>query len=130
MLPIYGDPEYIVRDLFREESGWWDRNPTSLHPAHPSEAATAVVSAITDPAAVITKAKELRDADEVQLALHVVDVLALADGDDPEVVEARQLKSELLRLRRDEVTAFVSKSLYESSARLLDTGETSWTNLE
>ena len=130
MLPIYGDPEYIVRDLFREENGWWDRNPTSLHPAHPREAAAAVVSAITDPTAVIAKAIELRDAGEVQLALHVIDVLALADGDDPVVVEARQLKSELLRLRRDEVTAFVSKSLYESSARLLDNGETSWTNLE
>ena len=52
------------------------------------------------------------------------------DSDDPVVVEARRLKSEMLRLRRDEVTAFVSKSLYESSARLLDNGETSWTNLE
>ena len=88
------------------------------------------MSAITDPTAVIAKAIELRDAGEVQLALHVIDILALADSDDPVVVEARQLKSELLRLRRDEVTAFVSKSLYESSARLLDNGETSWTNLE
>ncbi|MCB1647757.1 MAG: MBL fold metallo-hydrolase, partial [Pseudomonadales bacterium] len=26
----YGAPEYIVRDLYREENGWWDRNPTSL----------------------------------------------------------------------------------------------------
>ena len=129
MLPIYGDPEYIVRDLFREENGWWDRNPTSLHPAHPSEAAAAVVSAITDPVTVIAKAKEFRDAGEVQLALHVIDVLALADGDDPVVVEARQLKSELLRLRRDEVTAFVSKSLYESSARLLENGKVSWTEI-
>ena len=99
MLPIYGDPEYIVRDLFREENGWWDRNPTSLHPAHPSIVA-GVVSAITDPTAVIAKAEEFRDTGEVQLALHVIDVLALAEGDDPVLVEARQLKSELLRLRK------------------------------
>ena len=33
MVPSYGAPEYIVRDLFREENGWWDRNPTTLHPA-------------------------------------------------------------------------------------------------
>ena len=79
--------------------------------------AAAVVSAITDQAAVIAKATELRDAGEVQLALHVIDVLALADGADPIVVEARKLKSELLRLRR--WTAFVSKSLYESSAGFL-----------
>ena len=130
MLPIYGDPEYIVRDLFREESGWWDRNPTSLHPSLPSDAASAVLSAITDPIAVIKKAEELRDGGEIQLALHVIDLIALAEGEDPVVIQARALKTELLRLRGKEVTAFVSKSLYESSARLLENGETSWTNLK
>lgn len=129
MLPIYGDPEYIVRDLFREETGWWDRNPTSLHPSLPTEAASAVLSAIGDPNTVLMKAEDLRDSGEIQLALHVIDVIALAEGDDPLIVRARELKSELLRLRGKEVTAFVSKSLYESSARLLDTGETSWTKL-
>jgi uncharacterized sulfatase len=130
MLPIYGDPEYIVRDLFREESGWWDRNPTSLHPSLPSDAASAVLSAITDRDAVIKKAEELRDGGEIQLALHVIDLIALAEGQDPIVIQARELKTELLRLRGKEVTAFVSKSLYESSARLLENGETSWTNLK
>ena len=130
MLPIYGDPEYIVRDLFREESGWWDRNPTSLHPSLPSDAASAVLSAITDRDAVIKKAEELRDGGEIQLALHVIDLIALAEGEDAIVVQARALKTELLRLRGKEVTAFVSKSLYESSARLLENGETSWTNLK
>ncbi len=130
MLPIYGDPEYIVRDLFREESGWWDRNPTSLHPSLPSDAASAVLSAITDRDAVIKKAEELRDGGEIQLALHVIDLIALAEGEDAIVIQARALKTELLRLRGKEVTAFVSKSLYESSARLLENGETSWTNLK
>jgi uncharacterized sulfatase len=35
MTPNYGSPDYIVRDLIREESGWWDRNPTTLHPEAP-----------------------------------------------------------------------------------------------
>lgn len=130
MLPIYGDPEYIVRDLFREENGWWDRNPTSLHPSPIADAASAVLSAISDPNAVIAKAEELRDAGEIQLGLHVIDLIALADGDDPIVMRAREVKAELLRSRGKEVTAFVSKSLYESSARLLDNGKTSWTNLQ
>ena len=30
MRPTYGAADYIVRDLFREENGWWDRNPTTL----------------------------------------------------------------------------------------------------
>lgn len=129
MRPTYGAPEYIVRDLYREENGWWDRNPTTLHPAPPSDAAAAVRSAITDPAAVLARARELADAGETQLALHVIDLLALGTGDEPEVAGARALKAELCRARAKEIDPFVSTSCYRSSARLLDADETSWTAL-
>jgi len=129
MLPIYGDPTYIVRDLFREENGWWDRNPTTLHPASQAEVADAVLAALGKPSAVVEKAEALRDAGQVQLALHVIDLVALAEGNDPVVVRAREVKAELCRLRAKEVTPFVSKSLYESSARILEGGGTSWTRV-
>lgn len=129
MRPLYGAPEYIVRDIYREENGWWDRNPTTLHPAQRSEAAAAVLSAIADPSAVIARARQLAEQGDTQLALHVIDLLALGDGDQPEVVEARALKAELCRTRASEITPFVSKSCYHSSARLLDDAHTSWTHL-
>ncbi|MCP4007252.1 MAG: MBL fold metallo-hydrolase [bacterium] len=130
MMPIYGAPEYIVRDLYREENGWWDRNPTHLHPAPRPEAASAVLSAIVDREAVLVRARSLADSGETQLALHVIDLIALAPGDDPEVVAARELKADLCRTRAKEVKPFVSKSCYASSARLLKRGHTSWTHLE
>ena len=77
MRPTYGAPDYIVRDVYREENGWWDRNPTTLHPAPPAEAAAAVLSAIADPQAVLDRARALADDGQTQLALHVVDLLAL-----------------------------------------------------
>ncbi len=128
MRPTYGAPDYIVRDLYREENGWWDRNPTTLHPAAPADAAAAVLSAV-DPATVLTRARELAAAGETQLALHVVDLLALGAGDEPEVAQARALKAELCNTRAGEVDPFVSRSCYRSSARLLDNGHTSWTGL-
>lgn len=129
MRPLYGAPDYIVRDLYREENGWWDRNPTTLHPAPPADAAAAVLSALADPQAVLDRAQALADDGETQLALHVIDLLALGRGDEPEVVEARALKAKLCRARSREVDPFVSKSCYRSSAALLDDGETSWTHL-
>ena len=36
MRAIYGSPEYIVRDIWRSENGWWGRNPPHLHPPAPS----------------------------------------------------------------------------------------------
>lgn len=122
MKPLYGDPEYIVRDIFRAETGWWDRNPTALHPAHPDAAGEAVLSAISDRPAVLKRAHELADAGDTQLALHVVDVLALAPGDDPAVVEARALKAKLCRTLAKSARSFVSQSLYVSSARIIDRG--------
>jgi uncharacterized sulfatase len=122
MQPIYGDPDYIVRDIFRAETGWWDRNPTSLHPAHPDEAGAAVLSAITDRGAVLERARALAAQGQAQLALHVVDVLALAPGDDPDVVAARALKAQLCRTLAEGARSFVSQSLYVSSARIVEEG--------
>jgi len=118
--PIYGCPEYIVRDIYRSENGWWNRNPTDLHPARPDLAARAVLEAIGDRGLVLERARVLRDAGEIQLALHVVDLLALTQGDEKEVVEARKLKAELLRLRAEDVPSIVSTNLYLSSADRLE----------
>ena len=126
MRPTYGCADYIVRDLYREENGWWDRNPTNLHPAAPAEAAAAVVSALVDKRAVLSRARELDANGQTQLALHVIDLLALAPGDAPELVAARTLKAELCRKRAREVEPYVSQACYRSSAALLDRGETSW----
>jgi uncharacterized sulfatase len=122
MRPLYGDPDYIVRDIFRAETGWWDRNPTQLHPAHPDEAGAAVLSAIGDRSAVLERARALAGEGRHQLALHVVDVLALAPGDDAHVVEARGLKAELCRVLGEQARSFVSQSLYVSSARIIEKG--------
>lgn len=126
----YGARDYIVRDMFREENGWWDRNPTTLHPAHPDAAADAVRSALSGTAGVLARARELHTAGETQLAMHVIDLLALATGDDQEVTEARMLKAELCRARAGEIDPYVSKALYETSARLLEQGKRRWSERE
>ena len=122
----YGAISYLVRDICREENGWWDRNPTSLHPAHPDAAQAAILSAITDPTAVIARARELAAGGETQLALHVIDLLAQAPGDDALLQEARQLKAELCHKRAEESRPYGAKALYASSANLLERGQTSW----
>ena len=81
-----------------------------------------VLSAISDRGVVIERAKALAKAGEVQLALHVIDLLALAPGDTPELVTARGLKAEWLRELAEAATSFVSKSLYLSSANLIEKG--------
>jgi uncharacterized sulfatase len=71
---------------------------------------------------VLARARELQAAGEIQLALHVVDLLALAPGDGPDLVEARRLKAELCRALGEDSPSFVSQSLYLSSARIIEDG--------
>jgi uncharacterized sulfatase len=120
MRATYGDPSFIVRDVYRSENGWWDRNPTSLHPAEPTEVARALAAAITDKAAVLCEARRLADGGDIQLALHVIDLLALTAGDAPEQGEARRLKAKWLRERACEVRTYISKSLYHHGAARLE----------
>ena len=122
MKPTYGDPSYIVRDIYRSENGWWDRNPTTLHPEPPEAVGAAVARAITDKAAVIASAQALADAGQWQLALHVIDLLATAHGDAPELTQARALKAAWLRERAAQVASYVSRNLYKVSADMIEQG--------
>jgi len=128
MTPNYGSPDYIVRDLIREESGWWDRNPTTLHPEAPDAVAEAVFSAISDPEAIITRAVELAEDGQFQLALHVIDLVALGPKGNALAQEARKLKAGWCRQRAKEIRPYVSRALYTSSANLLESNE-SWQDL-
>lgn len=124
--PNYGSPEYVVRDIVREQTGWWSRtNPTDLHPSHPDEAAAAVLAAV-DPTAVLAAARSHRERGELQLAMHVVDLVALAPSDDPVVIDARQLKADLCQALAKQTEPFVSRSLYFGFARLYRAGKVRW----
>ncbi|MHA7682574.1 alkyl sulfatase dimerization domain-containing protein [Cupriavidus sp. PET2-C1] len=122
MRPTYGDPSYIARDIYRSENGWWDRNPTSLHPAPPERAAAEIVAAIADHDAVIRHAEALAERGETQLALHVIDVLATARDDTPTLAKARSLKACWLRERAGQVRSYVSRSLYTATADMIEQG--------
>lgn len=126
LAPNYGSPEYVVRDLCREHGGWWTtKNPTDLHPAAPDAVATAILGAV-DPSHVVALAQQHFDAGEYQLALHVVDLVAMAPGDDAVLVEARSLKADCCDKLARQTEPFVSRSLYFGSSRLLRAGKRRW----
>ncbi|MEU5979803.1 alkyl sulfatase dimerization domain-containing protein [Streptomyces sp. NPDC047315] len=117
MRETYGHRDYLVRDIYRSENGWWEeRNPTALHPAHPDASATAIADAITDKQAVLDHAARLHDEGRTQEALHVVDLLALAPGDDPHHTAAATLKRQLCAALATRNPSYVSQSIYLAAA--------------
>ena len=116
MPQTYGCAEYVIRDVWRMEAGWWDRNITSVHPARTTESSRAVLDAITDKSAVLAAARAHMDRGEHQLGLHVIDLLAMADADTPEVVEARKIKAEIAAALADDSLTYMSENYYRSFA--------------
>jgi alkyl sulfatase BDS1-like metallo-beta-lactamase superfamily hydrolase len=112
----YGCLDYIVRDVWRSENGWWDRNPTSLHPATRAAAGAAVLSALGDPEAVLSRAEMLRTNGDPQLALHVLDLLVDGPVENPVIRRARRLKAEVCEDCAAQQGAYPSRQLYLSAA--------------
>ena len=81
-----------------------------------------MAEAITDKRGVIARACGLAKEGRWQLALHVIDLLALSEGDAPDIVEARSLKAEWLRERARQVPSYVSRNLYRVGADMIEQG--------
>jgi glyoxylase-like metal-dependent hydrolase (beta-lactamase superfamily II) len=93
--PIYDEPEFVVRNIWRLYGGWYDGNPSSLKPAPEAALATELATLAGGPAALATRARELlaaadgADEHELRLAGHLAELAALAAPDDPAVHEVR-----------------------------------------
>jgi glyoxylase-like metal-dependent hydrolase (beta-lactamase superfamily II) len=135
--PVYDEPEFIVRTIWRLYGGWWDGNPATLKPA--TERALAVeVAALAGGAAVLAaRAVELAESvgaaapanaaassdlrvaglpggeDELRLAGHLVELAWLAAPSDREV---RQARHRVFSIRADRATSTMSSGVYRWAA--------------
>ena len=58
--------------------------------------------------------------------MHVIDLVALGPDDEPAVIRARSVKSDLCRARSKQIDPRPSKGLYKSSGIRLKQGIISW----
>jgi alkyl sulfatase BDS1-like metallo-beta-lactamase superfamily hydrolase len=87
--PVYDEPEFVVRNLWRLYGGWYDGNPAHLKSA-PDAAVAAEVAALAGGAAVLaSRAQELAAAGDLRLAGHLAEMAAQAAPDDAAVHAAR-----------------------------------------
>lgn len=122
MRPVYGCVDYIVRDIWRSENGWWDRNPTTLHPAPRLQVEAdlqSLLGSAADVQHVVARAQALAEGGQIQQALHVIDLVAQLPEDTPMHSQIRDFKADLLDRRALQVSSVVSRNLYRSMAEQL-----------
>ena len=114
LAPQYDEPEFVVRNVYRQFGGWWDGNPARLKPSPDAVLAAELVSLAGSVEVLTDRALELADAGDLRLACHLVE-LAVAASPDHE--GAHRVRAEVYWRRRKYERSLMSKGVYAAAAR-------------
>ena len=112
--PLYDEPEFVVRNIWRQFGGWWDGAPSRLKPAPDAALAAELAALAGGVSALIERASALSDAGEHRLACHLADLAGWAAPQDPGVHAARAV---VYRARRAVETSLMAKGIFAGAAR-------------
>ncbi len=90
--PVYDEPEFVVRNVWRLYGGWYDGNPSTLKPARDAELATELAQLAGGAGKLADRAAALLAAGDdaaLRLAGHLAELAALAAPDDAAVHQVR-----------------------------------------
>lgn len=90
----YGTVDWTVRAIFTAYAGWFDGNPTNLHPLPPKKHGEKSIALMGGAQAVLDAVKRAVEEGEYQWALELSDLLLNAGQ---ETAEARKWKAAALR---------------------------------
>ena len=141
--PVYDEPEYVVRTVWRCYAGWWDGNPATLKPA-PERALAAELAALAGgPLVLASRGVELAEAElaraerdrgepaggrpaadpgvaalpggeeGLRVAGHLAELAWLAAPEDDQVARARH---RVFTIRAERVTSTMSAGIYRWAA--------------
>jgi glyoxylase-like metal-dependent hydrolase (beta-lactamase superfamily II) len=87
--PVYDEPEFVVRNIWRLYGGWYDGNPAHLKPAPPRALADELATLAGGASRLADRASELASDGDLRLAGHLAELAALAAPDDEGVHKVR-----------------------------------------
>jgi alkyl sulfatase BDS1-like metallo-beta-lactamase superfamily hydrolase len=115
--PVYDEPEFIVRNVWRQYGGWYDGNPANLKPAPEAALAREVAALAGGAARLADRARALaaEGGDDVSLRLagHLAELAALANPSDHFIHEVR---AEVFERRVAAEASTMSKGLFSWAA--------------
>ncbi|GIW18568.1 MAG: hypothetical protein KatS3mg064_1725 [Tepidiforma sp.] len=112
--PFYDEPEFVVRNVWRQYGGWYDGNPAHLKPAPFAALARELAALAGGARALVARARELASAGELRLACHLVELAAAAA---PEDREAHAARAEVYAARRRAEASLMARGIFNAAAR-------------
>ena len=114
MRPLYDEPEFVVRGIWRMYGGWWDGAASRLKPSPDAVLGAEIASLAGGADVLMARAKGLAEDGDMRLACHLADFAGWAAPEDA-AVHAR--RAELYELRRKQELSLMSKGIFRAAAR-------------
>jgi alkyl sulfatase BDS1-like metallo-beta-lactamase superfamily hydrolase len=112
--PLYDEPEFVIRNIWRQFGGWWDGAASRLKPSPDAQLATVIADLCGGSAELIRRARQAVTDHDLRLACHLADLAGWAAPDDPSVHAAR---AEIYIERRTAEPSLMSKGIFMAAAR-------------
>jgi alkyl sulfatase BDS1-like metallo-beta-lactamase superfamily hydrolase len=120
LAPVYDEPEFVVRNIWRQYGGWYDGNPSRLKPA-PDAVVGAELAALSGGVHVLVhRALELCSAGgdtNLRVACHLIDAASAAQPADVAVAAAA---ATIYRTRRTHETSLMARGIFGTAASEAD----------
>ncbi|MEZ5342637.1 MAG: alkyl sulfatase dimerization domain-containing protein [Acidimicrobiales bacterium] len=111
--PLYDEPEFVIRNIWRLFGGWYDGNPARLKPASDAAIGAEVAALAGGAQALVNRALELSAAGDHRLACQIIEYAVAAEPESHAVHEAR---AAVYVARRSTETSLMAKGIYGSAA--------------
>jgi alkyl sulfatase BDS1-like metallo-beta-lactamase superfamily hydrolase len=112
--PVYDEPEFMVRNIWRLDGGWYDGIPSHLKPASEAAQAGEIVALAGGVDKLISRAAQKLASGEIELASHLIDLAVAAE---PSHKEAHRVRMEIYSQRADLSPSTMSHGIFRSAAR-------------
>ncbi len=112
--PVYDEPEFAIRNIWRKYGGWWDGQAATLHPPAPEALGAELARLAGGVWNVMVRARELSAKGDYRLASQLIDYAYLAAPDDDDIKRARY---DIYTGRWQAATSLMAKGIYADTAR-------------
>ncbi|GAA4717397.1 alkyl sulfatase dimerization domain-containing protein [Nocardioides conyzicola] len=112
--PVYDEPEFVVRNVWRLYGGWWDGDPAHLKPSPAADLATEIASLSGGAGRLAERALEVLAAGDDRLAGHLAELASQAAPGDPAIAGVR---AQVFSTRAAHEASTMSQGVFSWAAR-------------
>jgi len=112
--PIYDEPEFLVRNIWRFYGGWYDGMPSHLKPAPEKDQAEEIARLAGGAEKIAARAEELLSSGDFRMACHLVEWAYLASPENPMV---RKIGARVFTARAKAESSTMAVGIYFTAAK-------------